>query len=436
MAAAKRGPEGYGLAPQFERLVAALACARPAFFGVVGHELDPARMSDPAARLAVLAAQAHAKDAGRGPAAPALVLQRAQRWHGEGKHTVEEVCALMDLLLEVDVDSVDERAAAAELVPVLQRTIRNEAVVTAIEDYGKGGDFARVEEMIRRAKSLGLQDHSTGSKLGVGALKDIKRLRGADRLSTGILELDVGLSGGLPRGKAAMIVGGAKAGKSMYLTQQCAVALHAGLFTAKATLELSEEDQHTRLIAHLTGIPIDVITEGSQEAEVQERLEDLLPTLGVYRCKFFPAKVTTMGHIVEWVHQIEQEEGRKVDLLALDYVDKLGIDDRRITSSYDIQGQSMEEFRLYCHGRGIWGWTGSQPKRRDAKEKNRRIGIDDIADSQNKVRVADLILTMHRPSDAEVEFYVAGNRGGRDQFSVGPFAHNLSCAQLVPSVGA
>lgn len=431
----ERKARPYGLDPAFERVVAALLCSRPKFYGVIGHELDPSRFEVPVAALVVRAVLEIGKERGRGPADPVLVTQRLHRWVQDGVATREEVLAVVDLLDDLLDKLPPEQAVVDELAPVLKRTLQEETVRQAMDAYTKKGDFAEVEDLMRRAKVLGVHDHSTGPKFGLGSLKDIARLRQADRLATGILELDAGLGGGLPRGKAGMIVAPAKAGKSMFLTNQIATAMAQGLFVVEATLELNEEDQQTRLIANLTSIPIDAIVDGQDEPAIEAALAPLLPTLGVFRVKFFPAKVTAMADVIEWVGEVEREEGRKVDLLVVDYLDKLGSSNKKHSGEYEIQGQAAEDFRLYCHGRGIWGWTASQPKRRDAKERQKRIEIDDIADSMGKARVMDLILTAHRPSEDEIEFFVAGNRHGKDKFSVGPFPHNLACAQVAPTGG-
>lgn len=427
----ERKARPYGLDPAFERVIAAMLCCRPKFYGVIGRELDPSRLEVPTAALIARVVQEIGKERGRGPQDPVLATQRLHRWVQDGLATREEVHAVVDLLDEHLDKLPPEQAVIDELAPILKRVLHEETVRTAMESYAKKGDLEEVADVINRARQVGVQDHSTGSKFGLASLKDIARMRQADRLPTGILELDAGLGGGLPRGKAGMIVGGAKMGKSMYLTNQIATGISQGLFVAEATLELNEEDQQTRLIANLTSIPIDAIVEGQDEPVIEAALAPLLPTLGTYRVKFFPAKVTSMPDIIEWVAEIEREEGRKIDLLVIDYLDKLGSSNRKHSGEYEIQGQAAEDFRLFCHGKGIWGWTASQPKRRDAKERQKRIEIDDIADSMGKARVMDLILTAHRPTEDEIEFFVAGNRHGKDKFSVGPFPHNLACAQII-----
>jgi hypothetical protein len=432
---AKQRVERYGFDVQFERTLAVALCYLPALFGVIGREIAIEKLADPVATLLVRAVQSVAEDLKRGPSDAVVVMQRLRRWSADGRVTIEEIDAALDLINDItggiEIENIAEEVLS-EVVPVLQRHMRGDAVRIALDEYGKRGDFAPVVELVERAKTLGTVDRTAGSKLSLAALDGFARLRNAHRLSTGVPDLDMHLNGGTMRGTASLIVGGAKAGKSMTLTNVAATAMEAGLFVAEATLELSEADQQARLLANLTGIPIDAIMEGTADERLRTELAVLLPKLGAYRVKFFAATVTRMSDIQSWVAEIEREEGRKIDLLVIDYIDKLGSSNPRHTTGYDIQGAAAEAFRLYCHSRNIWGWTASQPKRREKKDRTKRIELDDIADSMNKARVLDLIVTVHAPTDNEIEFYVAGNRHGRGNFGTSPLPHDFACARPIP----
>lgn len=427
--------EPYKLAPDFERAVAVLTCSKPTFYGSVAHAFEVERFAIPAVQLLVRAAQAHAKDVGRGPSDVFVVAQRIHRWIGEGKVTVEEAGAAVDLLSEFEGEP-DEASVTAELVPVMRRQMHTDTAMAALDAYRKGdGSFDNVEKLIHKTRTLGVQDRTTGSRLGAASFDRIERLKQGDRLATGILELDMGLTGGLPRGKTGLFCAPSKAGKSQFLISQSSFAIQQGLFVVLATLsDLDEEDQEARLIANLTGYPIDAVTDGTQRIAIEARLQAMLPQLGAFVVKFFPAKLTTFRDVADWIKEAESEEGKKIDLCVVDYIDELGVDDKRLVSEYQVQGQAMRDMRLYVRERGIWGWTAAQPKRREVKERTKRIEIDDIADSMKKGRIADLIITCNRPSESEVEIYVAGNRHGKDKFGVGPMPHQFECARFVPIV--
>jgi hypothetical protein len=159
-------------------------------------------------------------------------------------------------------------------------------------------------------------------------------------------------------------------------------------------------------------------------------LDEMAPTLGVYRAKFFPAKVTSMLDIEAWIEELEEEEGREVDLVLVDYIDKVASSNSRHESSYDVQEQAAEDFRLYVHNRQKYGWSAAQPQRLDAKARRRRLEMDDVSGSMGKIRVFDLVVTGHKPTDDVLELYVAGNRHGPDKWAVPAFPHDFATGRL------
>jgi hypothetical protein len=84
--------------------------------------------------------------------------------------------------------------------------------------------------------------------------------------------------------------------------------------------------------------------------------------------------------------------------------------------------------RIHADTRKTWTWTASQMVRRGKGDKKRVADIDDGADSQGKVRVADLVITLNPREDATLmEWFVPKFRLGRSMTRVGPlpvdFAH-------------
>ena len=88
--------------------------------------------------------------------------------------------------------------------------------------------------------------------------------------------------------------------------------------------------------------------------------------------------------------------------------------------------------RLFAHETKKWVSTASQAKRSAGKDKKRVIGLDDVADSINKVRVADLVITIN--GQDELEYAVEKNRYGRAGVRVGPLPHDFACGAMVPRV--
>ena len=424
----------YGLDLAFERAVALTCASRPKFWGQVGHVLDPNALNDESCKLIVKACHAIHKDVGHGPSHPVIVLQRLRRWVEEGSVTIEQTEAVHDLFDE-GLTPPAEADLARELVPVLARRMQAGAVRMAMDEYARRGDFEEVAKIIGKARRLGIQDVSIGTRLGVGSFEEIKKLRHLDKLELGISELDVGLGGGPPRGTVTLWIAKSGGGKSMQLAHSTAHNLAKGYFVVCATLELSEAVQLARVKANLTGVSVNEIMEGD-ESTAAKLIEQMYPTLGTYIVKEFPAKATSMLDIREWIKECELSEGYPVDVVVIDYIGKMKSHNRQDKDEYTGAGTVIEDFRLFMHETKKWGLTAEQATRRAGKEKGRQIEMDDVADSMHKVRVPDLVITMNSDSTGElIDQAIVKFRHGRSNWSTGPIPHDWGCARMVYANG-
>lgn len=433
MAATQNKVESYYLDPTFERFVVYYACSSPSFYGRIGHALDPDALVDDSAKLAVQAAQAIFAENGKGSSAPFIVVQRIRRWTREGRTTIDQVHAVNALFEAVEDGSVlpTEGSIAEELAPILKRRIQRTAVDAAIEEYQAKGDFSRVREAIQMADSIGLVDQSPGTSTfrGTGGVEAIEAAASMEYLSTGIFELDTELDGGLARGQMGIVVGGPGDGKSMFLSHVCAAGVRAGLCAAYATLELPDRIVHARLMANVSGLPINEVLGNARNAHV---ICARIGLKGHEVVKFFTPQATTVEDIRKWMEDAAKAMGRPVDLLVVDYADKL-ISLRKDDSSYTAMRDVYEGLRLFAVERNMWCWTASQSKAKgkDKGSKHNR-DVESLADSMHKGRVADLVVTLNVNDDGnEVTMFVAKNRTGKSRFAIGPLPTDFALGRMV-----
>lgn len=439
-APANRPPKAadpYWFDPGFERAVVTLCCCRPRFHGRIGHALDPECLELAEAKLALRAAHAVAKGAGRGPDNLVIVLQRLRQWMGDGRVTLEEIQAVADLFDEAESARLPtEEAAVAELAPVLRKRLQGDLVRMAMEEYaaggGQDGSFAKTARLLHRATTLGDADTSVGVRLGSGSYEEIERVKGLERRPLGILELDQALSGGQRRGSLLVYVGGPGGGKSMAMSHGAAHDIRSGLFAAYATLEVPVPDVLARVKANLTGVPINAILE---EPRCVEQALAAVP-LGPFVVQEFTPLATTLDDIAAWVEALEEQEGRRVDVLYVDYGDKLGVPKtagKDGEHGYTAGRVIFEGLRVYANeghrGGKIWVVTGCQATR--SKDKRKKIQLDDMADSMHKARVADLVVTIN-PDEEQLAWFIAKNRYGKANLTVGPLPHDFECGRVAP----
>lgn len=217
---------------------------------------------------------------------------------------------------------------------------------------------------------------------------------------------------------------------SMFLCHVGGSALLSGRNVLVATLELNEEQWQSRLIANLTGIPIDAIADGSMDAEAAARLEDL-PPLGTCFVGQFAPEVTRVDDIMSWVAATEEREGISTDVLIVDYADLMGhTKTRDYEGMREIYAGLREKFGVEHGG---WLWTASQARRKERSGKgHHKQGADDAADSQHKIRIADLWIVLQMNEEgSEIEYRISKNRGGKRGGSV-TLPTELACGRIAP----
>lgn len=426
----------YRLSAEFERAVAALTATDRRFFARIGHALDPELLPTDHARTLVETAQAIARENGQGADGNLLVIQRMHRRMGEGRLKYGDLMATAAYLEDAfmaglpPVDTV-----VAELRPVVQVAIRDVAVRTAVDEYGKGDDMQRTSELIERAQTVGLTTETAGTRLGSGSFSEIATMRNLEKLPTGIDDIDLQLGGGSARGQVSLVSMDTGVGKSTCLSQMYGCALMQGLHAGYATLELPSPVVQARTIAALTSVPIDDVMLEDQLA--QDRLTELLPELGIGWVQDFAPNVTTIPDIARWIDECEHTAGRPMDVLFLDYMDKLTGPKPEMTS-YEL-GRVVTNGLCGLaarKGREMWLWTASQPKAR--KSPNALIDTGDLADSRNKGRLINLMISgnakQREDGGVDLLWFVAKNTTGPSRMTIGPLPTERHIGRVAPSM--
>lgn len=431
MAVAQKA-DPYNLDPHFELALVYLCCSRPRFFGRIGEHLDEEALEDESAKLALRIAKVVAKEKGQGPTSLSIIGQRLHRLKQEGKVDAEQINDVLDIFDAVEENGVPaEEDAAQEIIPILRRRVQGQAVKDAITAYGKQGDLKQIASVIEKAERLGNVENSIGINMD-GAWEAMDALAALERLPCGIPELDLKMDGGSEKGSLTCYVGGAGDGKSMMLQQVCCSALLKGMNVSYATLELNKGRTYSRIISNLTSVPINGVL-GQRKSEAMRKLESMRPTLGMLFVEQFTPQLATIMDIQDWVKRLEEKTGEDFQVIIVDYGDKLGIPGGKEQNSYIAGRDIFEKYRVWMEEAQKWGFTASQSKRRD-KNKKALIDIDDLADSQHKARVVDIVVSLNVSEDDEgekvVKFFIAKNRNGDAGFSVGPIPCDFPMARI------
>ncbi len=432
--------EPYPFTEDMERTLVTLLAQRPKLFGKLGQLLDPKGFNDPVAKLGLEAVRAVAHDHGRGPDKTMLVVQRLRRWMGEGKLTQDKVTEVADMFdASEDGGLPSEDAVVAEVAPILQRRAQRDAIESALSDYQKRQDPTHAFSLLEKASRLGEVEETTGTLLGSASFDAMARLSKVDRLPLGIMEVDDAFSGGFLRGTETVYIANTGGGKSQALIQNATAGALRGFLVGYATLELPEPVIFSRLKANLTGVFVDDIMVDPEKCRAELNRITSNPSYGGVIVGEFTPKVTTVADLRQWVEEQEAKHGRRIDVLVVDYADRLGAgksykkkaagkdEENTYASALDV----YEELRIWANETRRWVFTASQSQR--SKDKGRKLGVDDVADSMHKVRVADYVVTLNpRDEDATLLWHIAKNRLGKSNQNIGPLPVSFEVGRIGP----
>jgi KaiC/GvpD/RAD55 family RecA-like ATPase len=420
----------YNFEPAYERGITYLACTVPRFMARVGHELRPELLSLPECRLALEAAQSIFRERGQSPTNYAVVLQAVAAKRDDGKISQEQVrsvAGFFDTYDDKPLPLADEFEAGA--LKVVKARLRF-AIAQAGVDEHNSEEWTKTKELQAREARLGKGQEGIGIiATPANAFAAMRRFRELQRVPFGIDILDESFGLGVPRGTLTCFMAGPGGSKSMTMSHITGQLSLRGMQACYATLELPSEQVLARVLANQTGVTIDEVAGGLCDEDVKARLGPNVPPI----IQFFEPHITTVAIIEQWVADIEAQTGKPIDVLIVDYADKLSVNGKP-----DEKGQYQEmrivyeQLRGVCDRRKIMGVTASQSKARDEK-KSKVIDLEHTADSIHKARIVDQFITLNLDdSTKDMTFFLAKNRYGEGRKLVGPVPTSFACGQVAP----
>ena len=427
----------YNLDPDFERAVVLLSSTRPGFFGRIGFRLQPEALGNDACISIMRACAAVYKDTGKGPANSAIVMQRLRNLVDAGAYTHDDYLLAQAFFDRMQSVTLDEEAIVTELTPLLQNRLAMQALITGTETAAKGEvDVVKVRELLDQATSVGRVDMSIGLLLGGEAFAAMQAMRDLPRLRTSIVEIDTLIGGGVTPGTLNVLIGGAGDGKSMGLAHIGSGALRQRKFVGCVTYgEVNPAYWHARVIANLTGFPINEIIAGNER--VQRRVAEMQEAgeIGLFACHEMPAG-STVVELKDWSQRLQDQMKLELDLLLVDYADQMS-PTKACKSEYEAMKHVYQALRELARERNRFPlWTASQAKARQKTDVGRILGLYDAADSTHKVRIADLVITLNVDKEkGEIKYFVAKHRLGKSDMLIGPLPIDFGRGRMAPIPG-
>lgn len=352
------------------------------------------------------------------------IAQRIKDRLADKKLSKEQAVELIGMLKEVNAEDLTDRDFFVDQVSSFARRQElTKAILKSAEAVDKG-EYEPVEGWIKQAMMVGASDLASGydffDRVDDRAQYREDVLAGRirpDGITTGVKELDDRLyHNGWGRKELSVVMGPAKAGKSMTLIGFAIAAVLHGYNVLFVSLEVSCRIIADRFDANLSRIDMSDLQHKLKIAST--KVKTAAGKAGVLKIHDFPSGTFTPNQLRRLLHNYANQ-GTHFDMVVVDYADIMAPD--------VVFNESRENSRqVYLHLRAIASefnvamLSATQTNREGFKAA---VGkMEHVAEDVNKVRTLDLLLSINATEDEkareEARIFFAASRNQRGDFSV------------------
>jgi replicative DNA helicase len=216
-----------------------------------------------------------------------------------------------------------------------------------------------------------------------------------DPIPTGITKLDEKLNGGLAKGEFGLIIAPTGIGKTTYLTKVANNGYVEGNHVIHMFFEDNKKEIKRKHYTIWSGVASNEQVDYSTTVldrvrEVQSRTEGSL-TL----CKL-PSDGVTVSAIKNKIKK-HLAEGKKLDLLIIDYVDCISPEKNAYNEEWKGDGAIMRKIESLCSEFNIAIWVATQGNRSSLNAEF--VQLDQVGGSIKKTQIAHVVISIARSPD-------------------------------------
>lgn len=328
-------------------------------------------------------------------------------------------------LLKTDIS--DREFVLDEIGSFSKHRAMEDAIVKSVEILDRGDPrkkFTEIEKLMREAQLVGITEdfgeydywaeiHSRHQERLDIASGKIKK----DGITTGSAELDKHLyHHGWGRRELSVIMGAAKAGKSMSLGEFGKNASLAGYNVLYASCEVAAKIIGTRTDANISDVAVRLL--GDTPIKVKEAVEKAAAKAGHFKIHEFPSGTLKPSQLRRLIERYKAR-GIVFDLIIVDYADIMA-PEYRSDNSIDNFRSIYIDLRAIASEENAAVLTATQTNREGAKAMVAKM--TDVADDFNKIRTADIIISINsneaERASGESRLYFAASRNSEDGFTL------------------
>ncbi|TDW20380.1 replicative DNA helicase [Rhizobium azibense] len=298
-----------------------------------------------------------------------------------------------------------------------------QAILKSVELLQRG-DFAGIEKLQKAALAVGLQTdegdyhyfkeivNRTQIREDWKAGKIVKR-----GISTGYSEIDSYLyHNGWGRREMSLMMGAAKAGKSLSLGEFTKNAALLGYHTAYLSLEVSRSIIADRLDANVSDTAMRLLKDDPQT--VMRKIQAAEAKAGTLIINDYASGTLKPDHIKRILERW-RSEGIILDLLTVDYADIMAAN-YRSDNMIDNLRAIYVDLRAIAYEEDLALLTATQTNRSGAAAHTAKM--TDVAEDFNKIRTADVVIAINateaEKKSGEARLTWVASRNTEDNFSL------------------
>jgi len=355
------------------------------------------------------------------PSILATLIKRAIDERRIRKEVIKDVKGRLKDYLRIDISDAD--FVADQVAEFARNKAIEKALMESVHALERR-DYDRIGKTMRSALDVGLNSglsrYNYWEEIENRTQKRIDMLAGVikpDGITSGYPDLDKYLfHKGWGRKELTVIMGAAKAGKSMSLGDFAKNAALAGYAVIYFTLEVSREIIAERMDANVSATAMRILKDNPHK--VKAAVEAASKRGGPLYLEEYPSGTLKCSQIRRVLEQYRQD-GIHFDMVVVDYAD--------IMAPERFSGDLREDMRqIYIDLRaiasiyGVAMLTATQTNREGAKKMV--ATMTDVAEDFNNIRTADLVISINALEEerksGEARLYFAASRNSEGDFTL------------------
>lgn len=259
------------------------------------------------------------------------------------------------------------------------------------EDEDEGlPDFGKINNLVRNALLVSIDKDMGISYFDDPAIRLMQMQEHVDNTSSGYPSLDM-ITDKCRRGELVLFAGASGSGKSVMLANIARNMMEQGKRGVIISLELGGDLISKRMDSIMTGIDTKEIYNSIND--IVDILDTKKKTYGELYVKKMPVK-STSNDIRAYLSEFEIQFGYKPDFICVDYLDRMGTNEKNNGNAFEVDDAKTEELREIGVDYNAFLFSASQLNR-DSVDTTHKTHAH-IAGGLSKINVSDIVWAIIR----------------------------------------